>query len=90
MGAFEQIELEDHEITMAPGDLIVFYTDGITEATNAASDMFGEERLQAAIVANSNASAQETLDTILTAVDHFVSDTPPADDMTLFVIKRQA
>ncbi len=90
LGVFKKIKLEDHEITMAPGDLIVFYTDGITEATNGNNEMFGEKRLQATLKANPQSNAQQMLDTILNEVDTFVNNTPQADDMTLLVVKRQS
>jgi sigma-B regulation protein RsbU (phosphoserine phosphatase) len=88
MGAFEHIELEEREIDMVPGDLIVFYTDGITEAFNANNEMFSESRLQTAVAAQVQASAHEVLVAILEAVNTFAGDTPQSDDMTLFVIKR--
>lgn len=88
MGIFENIELEDHEIDIAPGDLIVFYTDGITEAINAQAELFGEARLKATIAANPQAAPQQMLDAIMNAVDAFVGDTPQVDDMTLLIIKR--
>jgi len=89
MGAFEQIELEEREIDLVPGDIIVFYTDGVTEAINANHHMFGEERLRAALAAHASASAQEILEAIVEAVYTFTGDTPQSDDMTLLIVKRQ-
>ncbi len=89
LGAFEKVELQEREIDMAPGDNIVFYTDGITEAFNADSRMFGKEQLWTVIEENPKASAQKILDTIMETVNTFAGDTPQADDMTLFVVKRQ-
>ncbi len=88
MGAFEEIELEEHEIYVAPDDTIVFYTDGITEAMNANEDLFGEDRLRNVIAANAKAGAQQMLDAIINAVTGFISGTPQADDLTVFVVKR--
>jgi sigma-B regulation protein RsbU (phosphoserine phosphatase) len=88
MGVFEDIELEENEIHLAPGDLIVLYTDGITEAMDADEQLFGEARLQEAIMSKKGGSAQEILDAIIAATLDFIGDTPQADDLTLFVIKR--
>ena len=88
LGIFADIELEEREIQVAPGDLLVFYTDGVTEAMNASRDLFGEERLQAAVAANAGASAQEVLDAILDAVREFTGDVEQSDDITLFVVRR--
>jgi sigma-B regulation protein RsbU (phosphoserine phosphatase) len=88
MGIFEQIELSEHEIDVLPGDSLIFYTDGVTEAMNATYQLFGEERLQAVITANPTATAQAILDAIVEAVNTFTGGAPPTDDLTLFVVKR--
>ena len=51
-------------------------------------ELFGEDRLKAAMVANRNASAQEMLEAIVTAVSDFTGDMPQADDLTKFIVKR--
>jgi sigma-B regulation protein RsbU (phosphoserine phosphatase) len=89
MGVFEDIELEEHEIHLNYDDLIVFYTDGITEAMDAGEQLFGEARLREAITSCPGGSAQDILDAIVTATTNFIGETPQADDFTLFVIKRQ-
>lgn len=89
MGAFEQIELEEKEIDVSAGDILVFYTDGVTEAMNAQLELFGEERLRRVIAAHKTASAQQMLDAIVNEIAKFTGDTPQADDVTIFVIKRQ-
>jgi serine phosphatase RsbU (regulator of sigma subunit) len=88
LGIFGNVELEEREIQVTPGDLLVFYTDGVTEAMNASHDLFGEERLEATLAANAGASAQEVLDAILDAVRVFTGDVEQSDDLTLFVIRR--
>lgn len=89
LGFFKGITLEERQIDVAPGDLLVFYTDGITEAWNATSEMFGQERLQAVVTANSRASAEEVCQAVLVALKNFTGDTPLSDDITLLVVKRQ-
>jgi serine phosphatase RsbU (regulator of sigma subunit) len=90
MGAFPFIALEERVIEMTAGDLLVMYTDGVTEARAANGQMFGDERLQAALAADPGASAGQVLQALVGAVKAFVGDAPPADDLTLVVIKRSA
>lgn len=89
LGAFQDIDLEEREIEVAPGDVLVFFTDGVTEAFDATGRLFGEERLQAVVAAQPDADASQILKAIIAAVEDFSQDTPPADDFTLFVVKRQ-
>jgi sigma-B regulation protein RsbU (phosphoserine phosphatase) len=88
LGILEDIELEEREIDVAPGDLLVFYTDGVTEAMNVDGQRFGEERLRAVVAATSGASTQQVLSTVVDAVRAFVGDVPQSDDLTLLVVKR--
>lgn len=89
LGIFEHIDLDEYEITIALGDLVVFYTDGVTEAMDAEHQLFGEERLEAVITAHPEANAQQLLDAIVAAVHTFTDHAPQSDDLTLFVVKRQ-
>jgi sigma-B regulation protein RsbU (phosphoserine phosphatase) len=90
LGAFEQIELEEREMHLAPGDTLVFYTDGLTEAMNEDEQLFGEERFIETIRRLSpEASAQDLLEALLRAIHHYTGDTPQADDFTLLIVKRQ-
>jgi sigma-B regulation protein RsbU (phosphoserine phosphatase) len=88
LGALEEIELEEREIEVEPGDLLVFYTDGATEAMDANRQPFGEERLQAAIATKADASPEEVLGTVVDRVRAFTGDIPAADDMTFCAIRR--
>ena len=90
LGAFEEVEPEERAVAIGPGDVLVFYTDGVTEARNPERGLFGEERLQATVEAHADASAQELQEAILAAVEEFTAGTPLSDDLTLFVVKRQA
>jgi serine phosphatase RsbU (regulator of sigma subunit) len=88
LGAFEGIELEEQRVDIAPGDLLVLYTDGVTEAINPDNQEFGVPRLREVIVSQAHASARQILESVVDAVDDFSEDAPPFDDLTLVVAKR--
>jgi sigma-B regulation protein RsbU (phosphoserine phosphatase) len=75
-------------VSLQPGDQLVLYTDGISEARNPDSQLFGIERLVQTVLANSSRSAAETQETILRLVDRFGGDQPRADDIALVVARR--
>jgi sigma-B regulation protein RsbU (phosphoserine phosphatase) len=89
LGIFEDINLDEREVCVAPGDVLIFYTDGITEAMNHQHQLFGEERLNAVINAHPQADAQQLLDAIIEAVYSFTDNAPQSDDLTLLIIKRK-
>jgi sigma-B regulation protein RsbU (phosphoserine phosphatase) len=88
MGVLEDIEYEDREAHLEPGDLLLVYTDGIVEASDVRRQMFGRERLSEAASKNRAKSALELAECISDAVDAFVGDAPQFDDLTLVVAKR--
>jgi len=74
-------------ITMKPGDSLVLYTDGITEATNNVEEEYGEKRLVQAITKNGVMNMNELCHSILSDVVQFSENVPQQDDMTLVVFK---
>ena len=87
LGAVERREYFSRTIDIGPDDVIVMYTDGITESINARVEMFGEERLYSIIRQNARLPAREILTKILEGVQQFTGDVPQFDDITLMVIK---
>lgn len=87
LGAMENQEYASRTLPIYPGDVIVMYTDGVTEAINTTNELFGEERLIAIIRENASLSAGEMLKQILAGVEEFTRDMPQFDDITLLVIK---
>jgi sigma-B regulation protein RsbU (phosphoserine phosphatase) len=87
MGAIPDTGYTAATVPLAPGDVMVLYTDGITEAENSVQAMFGEERLREAIVSSRDLPAREITARILAAVRAFSGDYPQSDDITLMVIK---
>ncbi len=88
LGASEESRFEDRTIHIQPGESVLFYTDGLTEAFNLEGDMFGEERLLRAIGWQETASADDMLKTVESALDDFAGDAPPSDDLTMLTTRR--
>ena len=87
MGAFPDSAYEQERLDLVPGDVILFYTDGVTDARNGDQEMFGEERLLDLVQSERGRSAGEIRQAVLTAVNVFVHGAPQFDDITLIVLK---
>jgi sigma-B regulation protein RsbU (phosphoserine phosphatase) len=72
---------------LSPGDILLLYTDGITEADSEAEGMFGEERLRNGLIRYHNLPSREIMDSVLHDVRAFTAGYPQSDDMTLMVLK---
>lgn len=83
---FEKV-IRDQTVTLSPGDVIVFYTDGYTEAMNEAREEFGEERLLAAIRRQTGKPATAIITAINDEVRKFCGQAPQHDDMTIVVLR---
>jgi sigma-B regulation protein RsbU (phosphoserine phosphatase) len=88
IGIFESAEFGLGTTGMEVGDILVLYTDGITEAINNEEEDFGEERLEMLVAENAALSAQQLADLILDAVTGFAEKQNLFDDATLIVLKR--
>ncbi len=80
-------ELEERSIGYALGDILLFVTDGVTEAHNEAGEEFGEETLLQLLREHAHDNALEIRDRILDAVRRFAGETAQQDDQTVVVIK---
>ncbi|HRN66726.1 MAG TPA: SpoIIE family protein phosphatase [Promineifilum sp.] len=89
LGAFDAFIPEERLCFLQPGDYVIFYTDGITEARNPQGDFFDEEGLEAVVAAREWDSANELLTAIITAVEEFSAGAPQADDYTVIVLRRK-
>jgi phosphoserine phosphatase RsbU/P len=87
IGWFPDNPLEEVNIELQPGDLIVYYTDGLTEAENPQGDAYGEPRLEQAILANADNSAHDVLEAIVQDVETFCAGEPLFDDLTVVVVR---
>jgi sigma-B regulation protein RsbU (phosphoserine phosphatase) len=88
LGMLDDIVCEEANIQLAPGDAILFYTDGLTDAASETGDMFGVERLRDLLRDNHTHTARDIQVAITTAVRDFVGDAPQSDDLTLVVVRR--
>ncbi len=87
LGAFDFVEYKPRQTRLAPGDVVVMYTDGVTEAVNADNQMFGDERLEKLVKQSVSLSAEEIKRRILDEVLSFTAGLPQGDDITLIVLK---
>ena len=89
MGLASDIPLEQETIICQPGDFIVLYTDGVTEAMNDRQEQFGEARLEQLVCKHNTSSADQLRDHLLAELDTFTGSTPQSDDITLVIAKKQ-
>lgn len=89
LGVMESIELEQRQTTLDRGDILILYTDGVTEPINAHEEEFGEERLVQAVAEVSRKPCTEMVEFIRAAVARFVGDQPQFDEYTLVAVKRK-
>jgi serine phosphatase RsbU (regulator of sigma subunit) len=83
---FEQV-LEEAELPLRAGDVFLFFTDGLSEAMNERSELFGELRLREILERSEQLSTEELKDRILAEIRTFVGDAAQHDDMTLVILK---
>jgi serine phosphatase RsbU (regulator of sigma subunit)/putative methionine-R-sulfoxide reductase with GAF domain/anti-sigma regulatory factor (Ser/Thr protein kinase) len=88
LGAVEHAQMTERSINLGAGDVLMFYTDGVTEAFSAEDEMFGDERLVNLVTGLDLATAEEILDKIDDEVNQFIGDCPVSDDITLIALKR--
>ncbi len=88
LGAFPSLPFRQAETEMAPGDSLVIYSDGVTEANNTAGDEYGEERFEDLVVAARDRSAAELVQLVCDDLNVFTGDAPQADDVTIVVVRR--
>lgn len=88
LGILPELKYETSEIEIASGDVLLLYSDGITECMDRSEDLFGEERLKDVLRQSAGGDAHAIRGAIFSAVDTFRQDEPYSDDMTLIILKR--
>ena len=89
LGVIDPMEFEERVIEMGAGDVVVFYTDGFTEAFDEKGELFGEERLKEAVSESARGTSEEILAEIQARLDAFAGKAPPSDDRTIVIVKCQ-
>jgi len=87
LGLFDDADYDEFTFRPKPGDMFVFFSDGILDASNKAEELFGRERVGQIVAANSKASAAEIVTLIFKAVAEHVSEEEAFDDQTVVVIR---
>ena len=89
LGVKRNIVFEKKQVQLRPGDILLLYTDGITEATNPDNEMFGEDRLCSLLKAYHTLPSHQIIDTLFKKVRSFAGDQALADDISLVVMKLE-
>ena len=90
LGILPELGYEQQHAELEDGDMVAIYSDGVTEAVNHDDEEFGEDRLERLLVENRDKSAQAAVDLVTRALDDWADGAPPADDVTLVVVRRLA
>ncbi len=88
LGVMPDMEYEERTISIAPGDTIVFYTDGVTEAINEANEEYGMERLQEVFTSSPPQDAKTATAAVLDSVNDFAGTVSQFDDITCLIFRR--
>jgi sigma-B regulation protein RsbU (phosphoserine phosphatase) len=83
LAGMDGVSYTTHSTKLSIGDRLFIYTDGVTEATNASNELYGENRLITVMKYAINKSSKEILDIVRTDIDEFVDDAPQFDDITM-------
>ena len=87
VAAMDGVQYRNYEMTLEPGTKLFVYTDGVPEATDKEENMFGTERMLAALNAAPDAAPKEVLDNIRRVVDGFVNEAEQFDDLTMLCME---
>lgn len=88
-GIQPEAKYESGSVTLAPGDWLIIFTDGLVEAENARQEEYGEKRLLTAIEAGKTFEPSDMLKRLMAEVDLFVGNTPQHDDVTCMLLKSE-
>jgi phosphoserine phosphatase RsbU/P len=87
IGAFQQATFEEEQLQLDPGDTLVVFSDGVSEAMNVEGEQFGEERLVSCVQNNRELPPGNLLECILETVQQFRADSEQSDDLTVFILR---
>jgi sigma-B regulation protein RsbU (phosphoserine phosphatase) len=87
VGMFDEVEYEVSERILAPGDTVLVYTDGVTEAADAAGELFGRKRLISTLRDFHPLTAAGAVERVIADVGFFTGESPRADDVTVLAVR---
>jgi phosphoserine phosphatase RsbU/P len=87
LGLFDNIPFPEQNLLLAPGDTLLLYTDGVTEAMDRRRQLFGDDRLKSALAEARPRTAQQACDQILSRVSAFIGPDLPSDDVTILAVQ---
>ena len=87
LGSFDIAKYRSHTITLTPGDQLVLYTDGVTEAFSATDELYGEERLMAFLESHAREHPHAIVDSLRSDVSRWASGTEQSDDITILSLE---
>jgi serine phosphatase RsbU (regulator of sigma subunit) len=87
VGMFEEAKFKGSSASLEPGDTLLLYTDGVTDALNAEEEAFGFERLRDVVERHTADAVEELKSAVLAEVERFTGGTPQADDITVLVVR---
>jgi sigma-B regulation protein RsbU (phosphoserine phosphatase) len=88
LGMLSEATFSEQGVDLAAGDVLIVFSDGVTEAINGSDEFFGDERLRASLPALARMAARDIGTRVVAAVDDFVGDARPHDDLSLIVLRR--
>jgi sigma-B regulation protein RsbU (phosphoserine phosphatase) len=88
VGAISDIEYHEESIQLEKGEMLILFTDGVTEAMNVSFEEYGDERLVAALKNAVGSNCQEMINAVKADVSEFTEEAEQSDDITMLTIKR--
>src|SRR5690606_15335740 len=88
VGMIETVRPTEVELALGPGDVLLAYSDGLSEAANAAGEEFGSDRIVEVLLRHRGQETARLRDRLDEALNAFLGDTSPADDLTLLLVRR--
>lgn len=88
LGIMEEIDLPKASLSIGKGDILMLFSDGVTEATNPSGELFSEERFEWWLLDHNQLSAEEMKDALLETLRDYANGSPQSDDITFIIVKR--
>ena len=88
LGIMEEIDLPKATLSIDKGDILMLFSDGVTEATNPSGELFSEERFEQWLLDHNQLSAEEMKDALLETLRDYANGSPQSDDITFIIVKR--